>query len=151
MILMNFHSPGTQVHPSLPEPGSSGPPGNSAGSETWWLQTETESGPPGRPKLQCHYQCVFFFVTVWREKKTVCQIDFVRVPKIPPETVLWLICDTVTDLLRVALCERQFSCDMEHDFSLVKGCEDGFTSCLTMTHIQSSSEPESEEKEIMWF
>lgn len=50
--------------------------------------------------------------------------------------------DTVTDLLWVTLCERQFGCDMEHDFSPMKGSEDGFTSCLTMTHIQSSSEPE---------
>ncbi len=52
---------------------------------------------------------------------------------------------TVTDLLWVSLCERQFSCDMEHDFSPLKGSEDCFTSCLTMTDIQSSSEPKEGE------
>lgn len=49
---------------------------------------------------------------------------------------------TRTDLLRVTVCERQFSCNMKHDFSPMKGSVDCFTSCLTVTHVQSSSEPE---------
>lgn len=51
--------------------------------------------------------------------------------------------DAVNDLLWVTLCEGQFSCHMKHDFSPVKGSVDRFTSCLTMTHIQSSPKAET--------
>lgn len=49
---------------------------------------------------------------------------------------------TLTDLLGVTVCERQLSCNMKHYFSPMKGSVDCLTSCLTVTHIQTSSEPE---------
>lgn len=60
---------------------------------------------------------------------------------------------TLTDLLRVTVCERQFSCNMKHDFSPMKGSVDCFTSCLTVTHVQSSFEPGDREwgHSVIWF
>lgn len=49
---------------------------------------------------------------------------------------------TVTDLLWVTVCKREFGCDMKHDFSAMKGSEDCFPSCLAMTNVQPASEPE---------
>lgn len=79
-----------------------------------------------------------------REKKVSVQETVLKIsPETPcSESSARTGSDAVTDLLWVTLCERQFSCDMEHDVPPLKGSEDCFTSCLTMTHIQSSSEPE---------
>lgn len=44
-------------------------------------------------------------------------------------------------LLCIALCEGQFGGHMEHDLSAVEGSEDRITSCLAVTHIQTSSKP----------
>lgn len=114
-------------------------------------------GPPGRLKLQYHYQCVFFFATEEKRKRVSTYFFFQLVTKIfsesPPVNHQQAEGDAVTDLLWVTVCERQFSCDMEHDFSSVKGRNDCLTSCLTITHIESSSEPEKRAwgDRLMWF
>lgn len=89
----------------------------------------------------------------WRERQNIVSVSAKQT------CFLWAVnhksrinWDSVTDLLWVALCERQFSWDMEHDFSPMKGSKDCFTSSLTMTHIQASSEPEKREwkEEFTW-